>query len=146
MATPDPARTADRAPELSERLKLTASELRELGLVDVIVPEPAGGAAADADEAARLLGIALVRELAQLRQTPVKRLLKERWNRYQAIGRSHARARAIPQLPALDTRIPPVGDPREIGRKVRGILPIGRGRKPAAPVPGDGDQSGAGNA
>jgi len=127
-------RTADRAPELSERLKLTAGELRDLGLIDVIVPEPAGGAAMNPDEAARLLGIALVRELERLRDTPVKRLLKERWDRYQAIGRTHARGRGRPSLPAIDPRRAAGAAPREITRRVRGILPIGRGKQAAVPA------------
>jgi acyl-CoA carboxylase subunit beta len=83
-------RSAQRAPELSERLKITADELVGLGLVDAVVPEPDGGAAADPDGAAMLLGAAIVRAFADLQQLSIDKLVQQRWDRYQAIGRDHA--------------------------------------------------------
>ncbi|MCC6312499.1 MAG: acetyl-CoA carboxylase carboxyl transferase subunit beta [Thermomicrobiales bacterium] len=83
-------RDAERAQELTERLKITAPELHALGLVDAIVPEPAPSAAADPDEASRLLAQAVGAALADLGRRPTRKLLQERWDRYQAIGRKHA--------------------------------------------------------
>lgn len=70
----------------AEELGLTADRLHELGLVDDVVPEPAGGAHLDHDEAARLLDAALAPSLAALRDQPVERLLRRRYERFRTIG------------------------------------------------------------
>jgi acetyl-CoA carboxylase carboxyl transferase subunit beta len=82
-------RNASRASELAESLRITAPELLSLGIVDEIVPEPAGGAAADVDEAARLLERAIVQQLAPLRKRRIGRLLKARRTRYRTIGMAY---------------------------------------------------------
>lgn len=81
-------RDASRAPELADTLRITAPELLQLGIVDEIVPEPEGGAAADFDEAGRLLETAIVRQLGPLRKRRTSRLLKARRTRYRSIGMS----------------------------------------------------------
>src|SRR5438270_2795520 len=48
-------RDSGKAPEAAEALRLTADDLLNLGLVDGIIPEPAGGAHNDADQAAEFL-------------------------------------------------------------------------------------------
>ena len=55
---------ASRAEDMADSMRLTARDCMELGIIDRIVPEPAGGAHSDPDEAARLLERAIVRELA----------------------------------------------------------------------------------
>lgn len=79
-------RDAGRAPELAESLHITAPELLELGIVDEIVPEPAGGAAADVEMAGLLLKQAITRQLNDLRKKRTGRLLKARRARYREIG------------------------------------------------------------
>jgi acetyl-CoA carboxylase carboxyl transferase subunit beta len=86
-------RDASRAPELAESLRITAPELLQLGIVDAVVPEPDGGAAADFDEAARLLETAIVQQLAPLRKRRISRLLKARRTRYRTIGMSFIEGR-----------------------------------------------------
>lgn len=54
---------AAQSPHAAESLKLTAVDLLALGLVDVIVPEPKGGAHVAAEEAARMLDSALLESL-----------------------------------------------------------------------------------
>ncbi len=76
----------DRADEAAESLKLTAYDCRELEIIDIIVPEPPGGAHADPDEAARQLRRALLGELVSLQDRPGKKLLKERYGKYRNIG------------------------------------------------------------
>ncbi|MDP7413786.1 MAG: carboxyl transferase domain-containing protein [SAR202 cluster bacterium] len=76
----------DRADEAAESLKLTAYDCRELEIIDIIVPEPPGGAHADPDEAARQLRRALLGELVSLQDRPGKKLLKERYEKYRNIG------------------------------------------------------------
>ncbi len=71
----------------AKALRLTATDLRELGIIDEIVPEPDGGAHADPDEAGRALGAALNRVLAELEPVPRDQLLAERAEKYVRMGR-----------------------------------------------------------
>ncbi|HEU5317531.1 MAG TPA: acetyl-CoA carboxylase carboxyltransferase subunit alpha [Chloroflexota bacterium] len=74
------------APELAGPLRVTAQDLRQLGLVDRIVPEPPGGAHADLAATAELLGAALHDELARLRSRPIDELVEQRYEKYRRIG------------------------------------------------------------
>lgn len=85
-------RTSERAPELSESLRITASQLLELGLIDAIVAEPEAGLTSDPDAGAQLLGDAIQRALADLTRYDGRKLIALRWDRYQKIGRKHAGA------------------------------------------------------
>jgi acetyl-CoA carboxylase carboxyl transferase alpha subunit len=84
-------RDAARAPELSSKLKLTAVELKRLGIVDEIVPEPAGGPQTEPDAATTSLAEAITSALAVLQRTRIERVLNERYDHYQRIGRHHAK-------------------------------------------------------
>lgn len=68
------------------QLKMTADDLRRLGIVDEIIPEPPGGAHHDADEAARLAGEAVARHLRELSTLSDQALLDGRYAKYRAIG------------------------------------------------------------
>ena len=74
------------ANEVAQLLKITAPELRDLGLIDRVVPEPPGGAHNDPAAAADLLGTALREELGELVQVPLDRLLEQRYQKYRQIG------------------------------------------------------------
>jgi acetyl-CoA carboxylase carboxyl transferase subunit alpha len=56
-------RTAEKAADAAEAMKVTAADLQQLGVVDRIVPEPIGGAHRHREEAVATLGSALVQEL-----------------------------------------------------------------------------------
>lgn len=84
-------RDSDRAPEVSSKLKLTAHDLKRLEIVDEIVHEPEGGTGADPDVAAQTLAKAISHALAELHGKRIDRIVKERYDRYQRIGRTHAR-------------------------------------------------------
>jgi acetyl-CoA carboxylase carboxyl transferase beta subunit/acetyl-CoA carboxylase carboxyl transferase alpha subunit len=79
-------RDAGRAPELAESLRITAPELARFGMVDQIVPEPSGGAAADVNLAAAYLEQSIAHHLAGLRKRRTGRLLKARRARYREFG------------------------------------------------------------
>jgi acetyl-CoA carboxylase carboxyl transferase subunit alpha len=83
-------RDAAKAPEAAEALKITAPDLKKLGLVDDVVPEPLGGAHRDHDAAAALLKGILVRNLRELRGLPIVTLLQNRYAKYRAIGHFEA--------------------------------------------------------
>ncbi|WP_326524675.1 acetyl-CoA carboxylase carboxyltransferase subunit alpha [Sphingomonas sp.] len=58
-------RTADKAPEAAEAMKVTAQDLKGLGVIDTIVPEPLGGAHREPGAAIAALGDALENALKQ---------------------------------------------------------------------------------
>jgi len=74
------------APEAAEALKLTASDLLKLGVVDEVVPEPQGGAHRDYDLAAANLNAALTQNLNGLLQMPTEQLLKKRYKKFRTLG------------------------------------------------------------
>jgi acetyl-CoA carboxylase carboxyl transferase beta subunit/acetyl-CoA carboxylase carboxyl transferase alpha subunit len=82
-------RDASRAPELADRLKITAQEVRKLGISDGTIPEPAGGAKADPAEAARRVRGALLDHLAELIRTDGERRKSNRYRRYRSIGNAY---------------------------------------------------------
>jgi len=67
-------------------LKLTARDHYELGVIDEIVPEPAGGAHADPEQSARALGSALVKNLRELERLSPAELVRQRWEKYLKMG------------------------------------------------------------
>jgi acetyl-CoA carboxylase carboxyl transferase subunit alpha len=64
-------------------MKITAKDLNELGIIDGIVPEPAGGAHTDHAQASELLDAALQQTLAELKRLPVKDLLDARYKKFR---------------------------------------------------------------
>jgi len=79
-------RDATKAETAATALKITAQDLKELGIVDEIVPEPEGGAHVDPEGAAQLLGEVLDRELVALTQQPTKELLEARYEKFRKMG------------------------------------------------------------
>jgi acetyl-CoA carboxylase carboxyl transferase subunit alpha len=75
-----------RADEAATALKVTAPDLLQLGVVDGIVDEPAGGAHQDHDEAARRLDGALWQALVPLESMTREELVEDRYRRFRALG------------------------------------------------------------
>ncbi|MFY9530353.1 MAG: acetyl-CoA carboxylase carboxyltransferase subunit alpha/beta [Candidatus Acidiferrales bacterium] len=80
-------RDAGRAEAVSEVLKLTAQDLHTLGIIDVVVPEPKGGAHLDPGAAAAALKSHLLAALSEIRGIPTRRLLADRYEKFRHIGR-----------------------------------------------------------
>jgi acetyl-CoA carboxylase carboxyl transferase subunit alpha len=76
-------RDATKAETAAAALKITATDLKEMGIVDEIVPEPEGGAHVDAEAAAQLLGEVLDRQLVALTHQPTKELLASRYDKFR---------------------------------------------------------------
>ncbi|WP_407522524.1 acetyl-CoA carboxylase carboxyltransferase subunit alpha [Lacibacter sp. MH-610] len=70
----------------AEQLKLTPEYMKEFGLVDGIVPEPAGGAHWDYDEAGHLLKQALLPLLKELKQQDADQRIQNRIAKYSKMG------------------------------------------------------------
>jgi acetyl-CoA carboxylase carboxyl transferase subunit alpha len=79
-------RTAEKAPDAAEAMKVTAQNLERLGVIDRIIPEPVGGAHRDPAAAARALGSALSEELDTLGQKSSDELRRMREDRFLRIG------------------------------------------------------------
>ncbi len=71
----------------AQALRITARDLSELGCVDAIIEEPAGGAHTDPDRAAQLLDAALEKHLAELAKLPLPQLVVSRYNKFRTMAR-----------------------------------------------------------
>ncbi len=67
-------------------MKITAKDLKELGIVDEIVSEPEGGAHTDFDAAASFLDEVLDRQLTALSNQPLKEILDARYDKFRKMG------------------------------------------------------------
>jgi len=79
-------RDSTKAETAAVALKITARDLKELGIIDEIVPEPEAGAHTDYEAAARLLDVVLDRQLVKLSNEPVKDLLDARYQKFRNMG------------------------------------------------------------
>src|SRR5947207_2920469 len=79
-------RDANRKIEAATALKITASDLVALGLVDGIIPEPAGGAHNDYESASALLDQALSAALADVSLLSVQERLDARYAKFRRMG------------------------------------------------------------
>jgi acetyl-CoA carboxylase carboxyl transferase subunit alpha len=79
-----------KSPEMrakaADALRITSSDLKELGVIDEIVPEPPGGAHADHEAMAKTLHDALVRNLEELRKLKPDRLVRKRREKFLGMG------------------------------------------------------------
>jgi acetyl-CoA carboxylase carboxyl transferase subunit alpha len=73
----------DRA---SRALKLTSEDLKNLGVIDDIIPEPLGGAHRNHEEAAENLKRALLHHLEELKHKSRDLLIQERYNKFRVMG------------------------------------------------------------
>jgi acetyl-CoA carboxylase carboxyl transferase subunit alpha len=80
-------RTADKAPEAAEAMKVTAQDLKELGVIDTIVSEPLGGAHRNPALAIANLGDAIDGALAEMGNQGPDQLRRARREKFLAIGR-----------------------------------------------------------
>jgi acetyl-CoA carboxylase carboxyl transferase subunit alpha len=79
-------RDSAKAETAAEAMKITAADLKELGIVDEIVKEPEGGAHTDVEGAARLLENVLDRQLVELLNEPVTGLISSRYAKFRKMG------------------------------------------------------------
>ncbi len=74
------------APEAAEALKLHATALREMGIIDGIIPEPSGGAHRNPTAAAEAVHSAVVNALREILPQPIERLVEDRYEKFRKIG------------------------------------------------------------
>lgn len=83
-------RDVSRAPEVAERLKITAADCKRLGVADDLIREPTGGAHTDPDLAAALVRDALVAALAEIQGTSGRKLASERYRKFRQMGQMNS--------------------------------------------------------
>jgi acetyl-CoA carboxylase carboxyl transferase subunit alpha len=76
-------RDASKKMLAAEAMKITAKDLNELGCIDGIIPEPAGGAHTDHGQAAALLDAALQQHLDALKNLSTTELLDTRYKKFR---------------------------------------------------------------
>src|SRR3954471_509968 len=79
-------RTADKAADAAEAMKITAADLQALGVIDRIVTEPLGGAHRDPDAAIGALKGAILEELEGCAALGADELVAQRRAKFLAIG------------------------------------------------------------
>ena len=79
-------RDAARNQEAAEALKLTASDLKKLNVIDEIIPEPVGGAHMDVNETAMNIKAAVLKNLKELEEIPADELIIKRIEKFRKMG------------------------------------------------------------
>jgi acetyl-CoA carboxylase carboxyl transferase subunit alpha len=79
-------KTTAFAQEAANAMRFGGHELKKLGLVDEVIPEPLGGAHRDPEQTAASVKEALVKHLTEVKQLPVDELLEQRYQKYRQIG------------------------------------------------------------
>jgi len=80
-------------------MKITATDLKGFGIVDEIVPEPAGGAHADPDSLFRCLDAVLDAQLRELSALPAAELVDARYRKFRELGALGREFTEVPPAP-----------------------------------------------
>jgi acetyl-CoA carboxylase carboxyl transferase subunit alpha len=79
-------KSAEKAEDAAEAMRITAKSLNEFGLVDEVLPEPLGGAHRNPQETADVIRNALLKNLDELDQLSVDQLVENRQRRLASFG------------------------------------------------------------
>jgi acetyl-CoA carboxylase carboxyl transferase beta subunit/acetyl-CoA carboxylase carboxyl transferase alpha subunit len=118
-------RDPEAAATAAAAMRMSAADQHALGVVDLVVAEPADGADADPDEMARRLKAIVLDRLAALESLAVDDLVEQRYRRYRALGAYTEVAQ--PELPERPDR--------SLADRLRDLLDPGR-RTPGAGIEG----------
>lgn len=81
-------RSGDKTKEATEALRLTAQDLKALGIIDEIIKEPLGGAHRNILQTLNSVKEAILRQLKELENLSPEELKKQRTNKFLQIGRN----------------------------------------------------------
>ena len=81
-------RDGSRAKDAANAMKITAKDLKKLGVIDKIIKEPIGGAHRDKNMAIKTVGAAIMKSLKELEELSADELIKARRAKFLDIGRS----------------------------------------------------------
>jgi acetyl-CoA carboxylase carboxyl transferase subunit alpha len=91
VATPEACaailwKNSQQSPEAAEALKITSSDLQVLGIIDSVIPEPAGGSQANPQAAALSLKKNIFKELCELLVLTGEQRIHDRYNKFRKMG------------------------------------------------------------
>jgi acetyl-CoA carboxylase carboxyl transferase alpha subunit len=109
-------RTPDEAATAAAAMRMTAADQHALGVVDIVVPEPGGGAHEDPEAMARRLKAIITDRLAALEVLGLDALVDARYRRYRALG-AYTEVAESPVPAPLD---------RSLADRLRDLLDPGR--------------------
>ncbi|MCR2821900.1 acetyl-CoA carboxylase carboxyl transferase subunit alpha [Lederbergia panacisoli] len=78
---------ASLAKKAAEAMRITATDLIELGIIDEVIPEIKGGAHKDVEGQAKEIDQVLLKALQQLQTVPVEKLIEDRYQKYKRMGK-----------------------------------------------------------
>jgi acetyl-CoA carboxylase carboxyl transferase subunit alpha len=76
----------ENAPEAADALKLTSKHLKQLGIIDAVIPEPLGGAHRDPHTTAHTLEQYIAKTLNNCKRVKIETLLERRYEKFRNIG------------------------------------------------------------
>ena len=76
----------DCVKQAADHLKIRATDLLALGIIDKIIPEPPGGAHIDPEQTFKNVDKSLHQVLKKLEQTPIDQLVEERYRKFRKMG------------------------------------------------------------
>ena len=79
-------RTWEYKEQAAEALQLTAPDLKKAGIIDLIVPEPLGGAHRDHQQMATILKETILAEIKALKKVKPGRLVERRVDKFSKMG------------------------------------------------------------
>lgn len=79
-------KSAERAADAADALGITSGRIKELGMIEEIIPEPLGGAHRNVDAVASNVKSALKQSLERLCAIPIDKLLDQRYQRLMSFG------------------------------------------------------------
>jgi len=77
---------ASLAKKAAESMKITSFDLKKLGVIDKVIPEPKGGAHKDINQQVEFMDQTLKESLVELSKYSSEELLEKRWEKYKRIG------------------------------------------------------------
>lgn len=83
-------RDSSKAPEAAQFMRMTAPEVRDMGIVDDVIPEPKEGAKNDdGGRMAQAVKEYIAQHLPKLMETPIEELLEKRYAKIRAFGQEY---------------------------------------------------------
>ncbi|HET7871555.1 MAG TPA: acetyl-CoA carboxylase carboxyl transferase subunit alpha, partial [Terriglobales bacterium] len=79
-------RDASKKETAAQALRITAPDLKEMKIIDEIIPEPDGGAHLDHDAAATMVNEVLQRHYSALKACPSEALVNERYGKFRQMA------------------------------------------------------------
>ena len=78
---------SSKCKEAAENMKITAKELKVLGIIDEIINEPQGGAQEDINKVSKSLKRCIAKSIKELKELSAEDLIQRRYDKFRQIGK-----------------------------------------------------------